>query len=85
MATYISNFDPIEYSKKLRNAGVSQEIADIQAQAMEKIISDIAINQELVIKKELAELKLELIKWILATGVGTILALAGLIKFMVHS
>ena len=34
-------FDPIDYTKQLRNVGVSQEQADIQTQAIEKIINNI--------------------------------------------
>lgn len=41
-------------------------------------------NQDLVTKRDLAELKLELIKWMLGIGVGGILAIAGMLKFMVH-
>lgn len=84
MNTFSTKFDPIEYAKQLRNAGVSQEQADIQAQAIEKVISDIADNQDLVTKRDLAELKLELIKWMLSIGIGGILAIAGLLKYMVH-
>lgn len=87
MTSIMVKFDPIEYAKQLRNVGVSQEQADIQAQTIETVISDIANNQELVtkndLKKDLAEMKLELIKWILGTGVATVIALAGLIK-LVH-
>lgn len=86
MTALMVKFDPIEYAKQLRNAGVSQEQADIQAQTIETLISDITNNQELVtkndLKKDLAEMKLELIKWTLGTGVATVLALTGLIKFI---
>ncbi len=34
-------FDTIEYVKKLRNAGVSQNIAEVQAQEMEHVIDNI--------------------------------------------
>jgi hypothetical protein len=80
-------FDPIQYARQLRDAGVSQEQADIQAQTIELVISDMVNNQDLVTKKDLdtrlAELKLELIKWILGTGVATVMALAALLKLHV--
>lgn len=86
MTVRIMKFDPIHYARQLRAAGVSQEQADVQAQAMELIISDIVTNQDLVTKKDLekvvAELKFELVKWILGAGVATIIALAGLLKFI---
>lgn len=95
MATLTVRFDPIEYTQKLRSVGVSQEQAEIQAQTIEKVINEIENNQELVNKKDLsefkletkrdlAELKLELIKWIIGTGVAGVVAIAGLLKFMVH-
>jgi hypothetical protein len=39
-ANYSNNakFDVVEYIKKLRNAGVSQEIAEVQAQELEHAI-----------------------------------------------
>lgn len=82
MAGLASRFDPIEYAKQLRSAGVSQEQADIQAQAIETVINDIVSNQELVTKRDLAELKLELIKCMIGTGIAGVLAIAGLIKYI---
>jgi len=38
MATFILRFDPIEYARKLRGAGVTQDQADIQAQELERIV-----------------------------------------------
>ncbi len=34
-------FDAIEYTKKLRNAGVSQEVAEVQAQELEHAIDNV--------------------------------------------
>ena len=88
MNTLTNRFDPIDYARQLRGAGVSQEQADIQAQTIERVINDIANNQDLVTKQdlqiELANLRVELIKWMLGIGVGGILAIAGMLKFMVH-
>ena len=36
-----SKFDVVEYIKKLRNAGVSQEIAEVQAQELEHAIDNV--------------------------------------------
>lgn len=54
----------------------------MQAQAIETVVNDIVSNQELVIKRDLAELKLELIKWVIGTGIAGVLAIAGLIKYI---
>jgi len=102
MHTLATRFDPIDYARQLRGAGVSQEQADIQAQTIEKVINDIANNQDLATKQdllvikndilltkqelqlEIERLRNELIKWMLGIGVGGILAIAGLLKFMIH-
>lgn len=81
MATAM-RFDPIGYARQLRHVGVSQEQADIQAHTIDLVINDIVRNQDLATKNDLAGLKFELIKWILGNGVGTILALIGIIKFI---
>ncbi len=41
-------------------------------------------ESELRLQKEIALIEAKLIKWILGTGIGSILAIAGLLKFMVH-
>lgn len=82
MTTLTMTFDPIEYAKQLRNVGVSQEQADVQAQTIEKVINDVTKNYNLVTKQDLAELKLELIKWILGVGIAGVLAMAGLLKYI---
>lgn len=62
-------FDIVEYIKKLRNAGVSQEIAEIQAQELEHVL-EVAVSTfkedmnsgELATKKDLDKTRLELQK-----------------------
>lgn len=70
MATVVIHnprFDVVEYIKKLRNAGVSQEIAEVQAQEMEHVIESVleqaknAIdNKELATKHDIKELELKI-------------------------
>jgi hypothetical protein len=53
-------FNVIEYVKKLRNLGVSQEVAELQAQELEHVI-DITTTNSKELKAELkAEIKQEL-------------------------
>lgn len=82
----MKQFDPIEYAQQLRGVGVSFEQADIQAQAFEKVINDVTNNHDLATKKDLSELKLELIKWllkiVLGTGFTMLIAIAGMLKYM---
>ncbi len=39
---------------------------------------------ELRLQKEIVQVKSDLVKWVLGIGIGTILAIAGLLKFMLH-
>ncbi len=82
----MKQFDPIEYAQQLRGVGVSFEQADIQAQAFEKVINDVTHNHDLATKKDLSELKLDLIQWLLKTVLGTgvtmLIAIAGMLKYM---
>lgn len=41
-------------------------------------------ESELRLQKEIALIESKLIKWILGTGIGSILAIAALLKFMIH-
>ncbi len=82
MTAFTASFDPIEYTRQLRSVGVSQEQADVQAQAFERVIQDVTKNRNLTTRQDLAELKFELIKWMLGIGVGGVLAMAGLLKYV---
>jgi ribosomal protein L10 len=88
MSIIYTKFDPIEYAKQLRSVGVSQEQAEIQAQAMEKVITDIVTNQEIVTKSDLAlaikELEIKLIKWMLGIGLSAVIAIGGMIAKGFH-
>lgn len=73
-------FDTLQFAKKLKEAGVPEKQAEIQAEAMaeiveEKLASKHDVKQlELSIKAEfnlkIAELKSELIKWVLGISVA---------------
>lgn len=88
----VKHFDALEYVKKSRELGVDEKVAEFQArqieQAIEVAISQIE-NKELATKsdigalqKDLVTAELRLVKWILGTGVATILAIAGLLKII---
>ena len=46
-------FDVVEYIKKLRNGGFSQEMAEIQGQELSHVIKKVANEVKSVIKQEL--------------------------------
>lgn len=64
-----NRFDVVEFIKKLRNAGVTQEVAEIQAQSIEFVLEQNRLdtiqaldNKELSTKGDLEVTKLELQK-----------------------
>ena len=52
-------FDTLAYAKKLKAAGVPDEQAEVQAEALKDIV-----NTELLTKRDLTEAKIEIIKWV---------------------
>ena len=48
-------FDTLQYAKKLKNAGLNDELAEIQAEALKEIIED-----NLATKRDLEDLKKDL-------------------------
>ena len=98
ITTNSPRFNVIEYVHKLRKANFTQEQAETIAQETELLLGSVMEQtKQAMDNKELAtrggvlelELKIEkaktaLIRWVLGTGTGTILALVGLLKFMLH-
>lgn len=74
MTTFIVDnprFEIVEYIKKLRKAGATQELAEVQAQELEHVINDVLKhtehktkefidNKELATKLDIKETKLEI-------------------------
>jgi hypothetical protein len=82
--TMAMKFDPVKYIQDARKIGFSQDQAEFNTQEFERVINTVITNQEFGTKRDLAELKLELIKWMLGIGTAGVLAIAGLLKFMIH-
>jgi hypothetical protein len=82
-------FDTLAYSKKLRMAGFTEQQAEIAAEAqketIEIVISEIEIRHlnDVATKLDLAEVKSELIRWVVAAGfLQTALITALLLKLI---
>lgn len=84
-------FDVVEYIKRLRNAGVSQEVAEIQGQEIEHVINNILKqaeqktkelfdNKDLATKGDLEKVKLELQKEIAQASNKTIIWVVSLLS-----
>jgi len=72
-------FDTLAYAKKLKAVGFTEEQAEVQASAVADLV-----NEKLVTKADLdlkiAELKTELVKWMLGIAAGQVAFLVTLIK-----
>ena len=91
----LKHFDVLDFVKKSKELGASEQLAEYQARQFEQVI-EIAIAsaredfhaKELVSKTDLVvalrELELRLVKWVMATGIATVIALGGILKFMLH-
>lgn len=74
----------VEYIHELREAGFSDRQAEVQASKLEQLIKDIKSEikediktQDLATKKDIIEAELRLLRWIIWTGVGVVVALGG--------
>ena len=70
-------FDTLSYSKKLKAAGFTEEQAEIQAETLKEIL-----GTELTTKKDLAETKVEIIKWVGGMLVAQAAIVATLVKLL---
>lgn len=70
-------FDTLSYAKKLKSAGFTEEQAEIQAQTLKEIL-----GTELTTKKDLADTKVEIIKWVAGMLVAQAAIVATLVKLL---
>ncbi|MEA1935056.1 MAG: DUF1640 domain-containing protein [Thermodesulfobacteriota bacterium] len=73
----VITFDTLAYAKKLKAAGVPDEQAEIQAEALKDIV-----NTELVTKRDPTEAKIEIIKWVAGMLVAQAAIVATLVKLL---
>lgn len=97
------HFDTLDYVEKTEKLGISNEVAKFQAREMESLqnitigevkkeIKEEFLNKDLATKGDLREpefrIKVELIKWILGTGLTSVIVLCGamftMLKLMLH-
>jgi len=85
-------FDTLAYSKKLRNVGFTEEQAEVAAEAQKETIDiviadlearhlkDMATKLDIeTVRKEIAETRADLIRWIVAAGFLQTALIAGLL------
>jgi folate-dependent phosphoribosylglycinamide formyltransferase PurN len=82
-------FDTLAYSKKLRTAGFTElqaeAAAEAQKETIEVVIAELETRhlKEMATKRDLAEVKADLIRWVVAAGfLQTVLIAALLMKLI---
>jgi len=72
-----STFDTLMYAKKLREAGVPEKQAEIQAEALKEIIeNNLATKHDLENVREKLEVKIKELEYKLIIKIGTMLVIA---------
>ena len=83
-----ATFDTLGYFEKLKNAGVSEQQAKVQTEALREVIEDrLATKQDLReletrLELRLAELKTDVIKWVAGMLVAQAAVIAALVKLL---
>lgn len=86
-------FDTLEYMDELKRSGMKQEVAEAITKATSKALNQMMDTKELTTKKDLNDMKVELVKFIsestwktigvLATFQTVILGIFGLIQYCI--
>jgi len=79
-----TTFDTLSYFEKLKGAGVPEEQAKVQVEAMQGIVRqyDEASRKELATKADLQDAKHEILKWIMGMFVAQTAVLVAIVAFM---
>lgn len=81
-------FDILAYAKKLKAAGFTEEQAEVQAEAFAEIIEERLTTKqdlkelELAMRRDLAAVKSEIIKWVAGMLVAQAAIVATLVKLL---
>ena len=86
-----TTFDTLAYAKRLRDAGVPEPQAEAQAAALADALrqsaGELATKQDvqelrLEIRREMAELKSDLLKWVIGLFIAQVGLFAALVKLL---
>lgn len=75
-------FDTHTYIKKLESVGVSEEQAEIHMEMIKEIISSDQIVSKQYLDLRLAELRAEIVKWIIGVAGAQVALIVTLIKLI---
>ncbi len=77
-------FDTLAFAKKMKEAGFTEKQAEAQAEALGEIIgANLATKKDIEqLRKEIAETKVEIIKWVAGMLVAQAAIIAALVKLL---
>ena len=75
-------FDTLAYSNKLQKSGVPREQAEAMAMANAEAFNAMVDARQLATKQDLAELKHEILKWMVTAMIAQTALLVGIIAFL---
>ena len=78
----VITFDTLKFVEKLKNAGVPEEQAKAEVEALNEALNETIIIRELATKFDLDVLKFELIKWIIGLLLTQTTIIISLIKIL---
>lgn len=79
-------FDTLNFAKKLKEAGFSDQQAETQAQALVQALAEHLERQkeELATKRDLAEAKSDIVKWVAGLLLAQAAIIAALVKLLAN-
>ena len=80
-------FDTLNFAKKLKEAGFSDQQAEVQAQALVQALAEHHERQkeELATKRDLADAKTDIIRWVAGLLMAQAAIIAALVKLLANS
>ena len=79
-------FDTLNFAKKLKEAGFSDQQAEVQAQALVQALAEHHERQkeELATKRDLADAKTDIIRWVAGLLMAQAAIIAALVKLLAN-
>jgi hypothetical protein len=79
-------FDTLNFAKKLKEAGFSDQQAEVQAQALVQALTEHHERQkeELATKRDLADAKTDIIRWVAGLLMAQAAIIAALVKLLAN-
>lgn len=77
-------FDTLKFVKRLEKAGMAQAEAEAFAEAQNEAFEELTKTKELATKSDIAEMKYDMLKWIVGLAFGQFALLIGILMKVTH-